>query len=66
MTLSAQMNSLKSMVPFLFSSKTSKTYSEKEEGSPNGKNCLYIRENSALSSCPEGQSLRKPLYLRGT
>jgi hypothetical protein len=57
------MNSLKSIVPFLLTSKTSKTYSANSAGSPNGKNCLYIRENSALSSWPAGQSLTKPLYL---
>lgn len=57
------MNSLKSIVPFLFSSKTLKTNSANVDGSPKGKNCLYMRANSSLSSTPEGQSLRKPLYL---
>jgi hypothetical protein len=81
-TLNAQMNSEKSMVPLLFSSKTLKTKSANVDGSPKlqskrriredllassrrmtyGKNDLYIRANSALSSTPDGQSLMKPLY----
>lgn len=36
--LRAQMNSLKSMLPDLSLSKTLKTYSAKEVGSPKGKN----------------------------
>lgn len=51
-------------LPTLFSSNTLKTKEANLVGSPKGKNCLYIFWKPTASSCPLGQSLMKPLYLR--
>lgn len=48
----------------LFSSNTLKTNEANFVGSPKGKNCLYIFWKPTASSCPLGQSLMKPLYLK--
>lgn len=51
-------------VQTLFSSNTLKTNEANFVGSPKGKNCLYIFWKPTASSCPLGQSLMKPLYLK--
>ena len=61
-TLSAQMNSWKSIELLWSRSNVRKTCSANEVASPYGKKLPYIFLNSSIVSTPDGQSLWKPLY----
>merc|ERR1711997_1008243 len=61
-TLRAQRNSLKSIVPSPFASKVLNTCIENLEASPDGKSPVYIFLNSEIESLPLGQSRLKPMY----
>lgn len=59
-TLSAHMNSRKSILPSEFASNVRKTCSANLAASPYGKKLPYIFLNSSTVNVPSGQSLRNP------
>ena len=61
-TLRAQINSRKSIVPSELESKVRNTCSANFDASPYGKKFPYIFLNSSTERWPLGQSLRNPLY----